>query len=494
MKFEISDIREDFDQLSSSVLMHVNDRTRIYEASLEGFASYIAATPQVNLDNVRRYAQLIRKQFPYIYMMELSQRVTPAERTGLVRRMRTAGYADFEIHTFGYESDRKRHPVAEGVTTYPVVFIEPELPEAMDVLGLDLATTSATLDETVKRSMRAGRQMASRPFDMMEGGRSYLMFQPVVSQHQIEQATDVLSEPYYALMVVETKTLLPHWVQQREGLKASVWYRGVLPEQDQLLTSAQYENHDEFWLSWLFPTFEKSLQVNSGSQPFLLKIHYEVCWRDVDMMEIGIFSIMVIVTFLLASWFSIILYRKRVEQLTAHETLFNMANFDALTGLPNKNLLMDRVEQAIRHARRSNLRVALLYMDLDRFKAVNDNHGHKVGDLLLKRVVERIAVIVRSHDTLARLHGDEFVVLMSEVKHRRDVERLAGKIKALFNTSFTVYEESMMLDVSIGIALYPDDGMSGPVLLNLSDKRMYEDKRTGQELPAGGVDEVEEPI
>lgn len=78
--------------------MHVNDRTRIYEASLEGFASFVAASPQVDFGNVRRYAQLIRKQFPFIHMMELSQRVTSEERAALVSRMREAGYDDFEIH------------------------------------------------------------------------------------------------------------------------------------------------------------------------------------------------------------------------------------------------------------------------------------------------------------------------------------------------------------------------------------------------------------
>ncbi|QKQ25136.1 CHASE domain-containing protein [Candidatus Reidiella endopervernicosa] len=197
--------------------MHVNDRTRIYEASLEGFASYIAATPQVNLDNVRRYAQLIRKQFPYIYMMELSQRVTPAERTGLVRRMRTAGYADFEIHTFGYESDRKVHSVAESEVYYPVVFIEPEVPEVMDELGIDLLSTSATLEQTVRRSLMAGRQIASRPFKTVDGVLVYLIFQPVAAVRSYEQRADVLNDPYSVLMVVNAKTLLPSWVRQREG-------------------------------------------------------------------------------------------------------------------------------------------------------------------------------------------------------------------------------------------------------------------------------------
>jgi diguanylate cyclase (GGDEF)-like protein len=157
----------------------------------------------------------------------------------------------------------------------------------------------------------------------------------------------------------------------------------------------------------------------------------------------------------------------------------HLAYHDALTGLPNRRLLADRLDQALASAQRSRGKVAVLVLDLDTFKEVNDSLGHRVGDLLLKRIVERLSSRIRAADTLARSGGDEFTVV-SEVLDQNGAEALAGSLVSVLQEPFEIEEHQLPTGVSIGVALFPDSAQSPDDLRAAADKAMYEAKRAGR--------------
>lgn len=169
------------------------------------------------------------------------------------------------------------------------------------------------------------------------------------------------------------------------------------------------------------------------------------------------------------------------QRKTAEEQMRHIAHHDVLTDLPNRTLLADRLQQALAQARRMNSKLALMYIDLDKFKPVNDNFGHDIGDLLLKEVASRLlACIKRESDTVARLGGDEFVVLLSNFEHESDLILLAENILNALSECFTIEEKSIMISSSIGIATYPAHGADTNSLMKNADMAMYEAKHAGR--------------
>jgi diguanylate cyclase (GGDEF)-like protein/PAS domain S-box-containing protein len=156
----------------------------------------------------------------------------------------------------------------------------------------------------------------------------------------------------------------------------------------------------------------------------------------------------------------------------------HLAWHDQLTGLPNIALLTDRLTQAIGLAYRNCTRIALLFIDLDRFKPVNDTHGHLVGDELLKSVATRLENCVRATDTVCRRSGDEFVILLSEIARQQDAGRLAEKIFAALSAPHDLNGITVEIAVSIGISVYPDDGEDANTLMECADAAMYKAKAT----------------
>ncbi|HJW23844.1 MAG TPA: PAS domain S-box protein [Rhodocyclaceae bacterium] len=173
--------------------------------------------------------------------------------------------------------------------------------------------------------------------------------------------------------------------------------------------------------------------------------------------------------------FTDITQKKETEQ-----HLERLAHYDALTSLPNRGLFRDRLEQAVRKTHRDRHMLALLFIDLDRFKEVNDSLGHLAGDHLLVEAAQRIAACVRSTDTVARLGGDEFTVILPGLENRETVERVARDIVAALAAPFTLGTDTAGVSASIGIALHPADGAEPEALTRAADRAMYEAKARGR--------------
>ena len=173
-----------------------------------------------------------------------------------------------------------------------------------------------------------------------------------------------------------------------------------------------------------------------------------------------------------------------VSDITARketaEQIWHQANFDTLTALPNRHMFQDRLRQEMKKAQREGLFLALLFIDLDGFKQVNDTLGHAQGDALLTEAAVRIAACVRASDTLARLGGDEFTIILSGLDHVSSVERIAQNVISGLNRPFLLERDSACVSASVGIALYPSDAADPDQLLRHADQAMYAAKNGGR--------------
>ena len=170
---------------------------------------------------------------------------------------------------------------------------------------------------------------------------------------------------------------------------------------------------------------------------------------------------------------------ERYARRIAEQTLRHQAYHDVLTGLPNRWLLRDRMEQALAYVRKKDLQMGVLFLDLDRFKNLNDTLGHLVGDHLLRAVADRLKKVLSAWDTVARLGGDDFVLLLPDIRETSMLEEKARELLALFETPFELSGKSIYLDISIGIAAYPDNGQDSDTLLKNAEATMYYAKEQG---------------
>jgi len=174
-------------------------------------------------------------------------------------------------------------------------------------------------------------------------------------------------------------------------------------------------------------------------------------------------------------WVQDITERKQMEN-----TIRQMAYYDSLTGLPNRNLLNDRLAVALANASRNNQKVAILFLDLDHFKTINDSLGHEAGDQLLQQVSMGIKKVLRKQDTIARMGGDEFTILIPGLTDTDHTARLAEKILDAVTPSLKIGDNELYIGCSIGISVFPDDGMEIKTLLKNSDLAMYRAKEKGR--------------
>lgn len=168
------------------------------------------------------------------------------------------------------------------------------------------------------------------------------------------------------------------------------------------------------------------------------------------------------------------------ERKSIEERIRRLAHFDVLTGLPNRALLTDRMHQAMAQSRRDKGKLAVMFLDLDKFKPVNDTFGHDIGDMLLKEVAKRLLDSVRASDTVARIGGDEFVVLLPIIEQDQDATVVAKKILHALNQTFDVAKHHLQISSSIGIAIYPEHANDEKLLLINADVAMYHAKKNGR--------------
>ena len=207
--------------------------------------------------------------------------------------------------------------------------------------------------------------------------------------------------------------------------------------------------------------------------------------------------ILCLALFFLVSLTTIFGYRRIAEDLLAEvyrqrDEISQMINHDPLTGLPNYRLAMDRLDMACQQARRDDGHCAVMFIDLDNFKRLNDSHGHEAGDVYLQTLAKRLAGELRAVDTVARIGGDEFLVVLGSIHHVDDAVTLAHKLLAAAAPPISFDSHRVQLSLSIGIALYPQHGLDGRSLKRCADEAMYRIKLDGKNgVAVAGQDRAE---
>ncbi len=177
---------------------------------------------------------------------------------------------------------------------------------------------------------------------------------------------------------------------------------------------------------------------------------------------------------------AVIVFHDASQSQSEMQKMNHLAQHDVLTDLPNRLLLMERLTQAIGMANRHHKQVALLFLDLDHFKEINDSFGHGVGDQLLREVAADIVDCVRATDTVSRHGGDEFVVLLAEIEDRQDTVKIAEKLLARFAAPRMIDGHDLQVSLSIGISVYPENGLDADTLMQNADTAMYTSKDNGR--------------
>lgn len=198
---------------------------------------------------------------------------------------------------------------------------------------------------------------------------------------------------------------------------------------------------------------------------------------DVVAVAVGFTTLMLLLVTLIISTID---SHANVALTDVNEKLASVAMYDALTGLPNRLLLADRFVQATHRATRAKARAAVMFIDLDRFKPVNDTLGHRVGDRLLHDVARRLSVSVRAEDTVARIGGDEFVVVLAGIPDAQTAAAVGRKLVAEIQRPYDIDGHAVDISASIGVALFPDDGDQFETLMEKADRAMYGVKRGGR--------------
>jgi diguanylate cyclase (GGDEF)-like protein len=228
----------------------------------------------------------------------------------------------------------------------------------------------------------------------------------------------------------------------------------------------------------LFPALHFSTVIGEGGQALVLNSYRRLDWSVIRPTVATAFLLAAAAGLVMALRYGRSRIHRERARRTAELRLYRLANYDSLTGLPNRNLFKERLQCALLRARRNALGVALCFVDLDGFKAVNDSAGHDAGDRLLQLVGQRLSTVVRVQDTVARLSGDEFVVVLEGLSGRIDAERVIGELRDCFIEPFEVGDYQFALTASIGVAVFPEDGDDPVQLLRRADARMYASKHS----------------
>lgn len=218
------------------------------------------------------------------------------------------------------------------------------------------------------------------------------------------------------------------------------------------------------------------LRLTTNSDDALLQGIYI---QTLLLFSLGALVMIFVVTITLRGTYTRIRKSQRTIEDLNH-SLESAAFFDSLTCLPNRHLLADRIHQALAHAQRTHERLAVCYIDLDEFKPVNDRFGHDVGDAVLVEIAQRLQFVLRQNDTVARVGGDEFVFLVSDVASREICETMLNRVLRELIRPIIINGHVIHISASIGVSFFPDDAKESSLLIHLADRAMYEAKQQGK--------------
>jgi diguanylate cyclase (GGDEF)-like protein len=481
------------DLIGKNFLQHVSDRALVSETAVEGFSAFVASMEEFDHEQAKGYARVLLDRYPFLYMFEVADRVSHDDRDA-AEQFLGSRYPGFQIKRFAYDAERTWQAMEPADYYYPLVFQEPLLDGPANVVGLDLHS-SDFLKAAMRASFLRGEPVATHPFDLVEGVRGYVLHRSV--GHLGRRPPGAFDSGEYALLALQSETLFAGLRAAPARVAVRLFHSAFEhddPAGDVLSVAAKPVSASA---ALLLPRHEVEYTLDLASQPLVLRLQWQLGWADLSLpLMAG-----VLVGSALLLW-GVRSYAQRFigDELAALEyegKLYELANFDALTGLANRNRLMDFLEAGLARARRHKTQLAVLFIDLDGFKSVNDSYGHATGDLVLVEVAQRLGQHLREDELLARYGGDEFVWVTAGAEQAPDLEGLVARLRAEFSQPFVARRTPVQLGVSVGCAVFPRDGRNIAALFEVADAAMYRQKRQGAAAcgnGGGSRDRSDQPI
>lgn len=478
IELNIRDAEKDLMQYGDAYSDHLDKEMVSSESVLKGFSALFGIVGTSDPVKASRYVRQVIEANSQIFALEIVQAVEKDQLAGFVAGKRRGGMPHFNVKSFSYDSDRKWQALKEKPSYYPIVFMEPMPPGSEEVLGLDMESVPF-LQRALHESLRRHASVASHPFRLVEGQRAYVVFSAIPQFFQLEDASPAIAirNDLVAVMVIEAGRLAePARFPVFDGGEVLVYHKDFSPDDPKgqlLATSGKARSPVE---AAVFPHFTYKKQLAASGEPYSLMVTRQLGWSDLSLWLLILMAVLTFISSLMLVAYLRAHHQGRILQIGNQQRLWQLANHDALTGLPNRMLLMDRLEQLLARMQRHGKCLAVMFLDLDDFKQVNDTFGHEVGDQLLKCVAERLQSTVRADDTVARMGGDEFIVLIESVEDSSVPDAVKEKIRQKLSDGFQIQGQLVRMRASTGIAMFPDDGESPEALLRQADKRMYADK------------------
>jgi diguanylate cyclase len=462
-----------FELRANEMQERIQQRLLIYEQVLRATVGIFRVAPKVDQADFQAYASELRldRNYPGIQGLGFSEAIPPEQLDRHVRAIRAQSHPDYAISPQGQRSFYTS-----------IVFLEPFAGRNLRAFGYDMYS------EPIRR---AAMELARDTGEVAVSGKVHL----IQENGKDEQAGFLMYAPVYRNgtphdTLTERQTNLAGWVFApfRVGDFMAALRKGPTDDLDIEL----YAGTDITEQTRLFDTVATEPPTHRtwrhhigrlavGSQQWTVVIsamphfdHGQQSERPLLVLQAGI-SISLLIALLV--W---LFLDDRARALHAAHQAMELALYDALTGLPNRKLLDERLHQAIASAKRAEHRLALLFIDLDKFKPVNDTYGHAYGDLLLKEVAKRLQGCMRQSDTAARLGGDEFVALLVDVEDGHAAMRVGEKILHQLNLPYEFSGHVFHISASIGGGMYPEHATDAKALMKVADMAMYEAKNAGR--------------
>jgi diguanylate cyclase (GGDEF)-like protein len=480
LRTNVEHSESEFREYVEGVQNHLRDKLRANEAVLYGFAGFLGAIGGNSSDNARNsariYANSVLERYPHIHMLEIVRKLARSEVDRYTAQLRRTLSPDFQIRQFSYNDDRQWHALPEKDFYYPIIFMAPELPQSAKVYGLDIDSLDG-LKNALLRSEREGTPASSEPFRLVEGDVAYVMFRPVISSFAGAYPRQSISTTgiSYALLVVRARDLLP----ARAALSEKVRHASVHDDKSRLPIFDIAEAPASRLEAALLPRLRSRQDIGDASQPLNLLLERQLRFSDINLPALALAGMASILSCAMLMAFLRSHERRRRSFDEDRRAIEHMALHDALTLLPNRFLMLGHLEQAVALALRHDMKVAVLFLDLDGFKPINDQFGHPAGDIVLQEIARRLQTCVRDCDTAARYGGDEFVILLTEVWGEENAALVASKILDAVAQPIALGKNSVRINTSIGIAIFPEHGKDAGTLIEKADQAMYIAKQNG---------------
>ncbi|MHC8407612.1 diguanylate cyclase domain-containing protein [Pseudomonas sp. TMB3-21] len=451
------------------------------EAVLAGFSAFLQAVDQSDTEAAARYAAAVLSAYPHIYMLEAARAVPVAEQAAFEALLQRTWRADFQLKDFPSLAGQPGHPQVYLKETWPVLFMYPSLPESSSIYGVRLETVGH-LSYALALTRHHQKPVVSPVFSMFEGDNAYILMQSVTrpSQAREQARPNFFGSTMMSLLLVKTGALLE--AVNDANIDPLVRIDAILKTasgtQSPVFSTPPLQAGvlDRFFL----PRLADRVEIRNNSQPMTLVFERQLRFTDVLTDEM-----LIILTLLggVLICMPVVLVRhfKAIERADLeHQRSAYLATHDVLTQLPNRYLFADRFDQAWSNWQENGVQFAVLLIDMDHFKDINDRYGHEAGDQVLRAVASRMLQATRSCDTVARYGGDEFVILLSSLTPHESAQLLAARVFESIAQTVVTSAGELSISCSIGVSLCPEHGQTLDTLLKAADQAMYGVKQVGR--------------